>query len=171
MALASSIEWTQASWNPITGCTKLSPGCAHCYAERFALRLKRMGNPRYACGFQVTTHPDLLQLPLKWKTPRLVFVNSMSDLFHDAVPYEFIASVFDAIESAPWHIFQVLTKRAERLAEVSTSLPWPRNLWVGVSVERQDYMWRVEYLHRVDAACRLFRYLFYLSFLYHPFNF
>lgn len=114
MALRSSIEWTQATWNPVTGCTKVSPGCANCYAERFALRLKRMGNPRYSCGFQVTMHHDLIKLPLKWKRPCLIFVNSMSDLFHEAVPFDFIESVFTVIRSAPRHTFQLLTKRAER---------------------------------------------------------
>jgi len=154
MALGSSIEWTQATWNPVTGCTKVSPGCANCYAERFSLRLKRMGNPRYSCGFKVTMHHDLLQLPLKWKQPRLIFVNSMSDLFHEAVPFDFIESVFTVIQSSPRHTFQILTKRAERLSEISPYLPWPRNLWMGVSVERQDYTWRVEYLGRVPAVVK-----------------
>lgn len=154
MSLDSSIEWTQATWNPVTGCTKISSGCAHCYAERFALRLKQMSNSRYACGFQVRMHPDLLRLPLEWKRPRLVFVNSMSDLFHESVPLEFIESVFATIQSAPWHTFQVLTKRARRLADMSTCLPWPPNLWVGVSVERQDCAWRVDCLREVRASTR-----------------
>ncbi len=154
MALGSSIEWTQATWNPVTGCTKVSTGCANCYAERFALRLKHMGNPRYRSGFQVTLHSDLIQLPLKWSQPRLIFVNSMSDLFHEAVPFDFIKSVFTVIQSSPRHTFQLLTKRAERLSDLSPNLPWPRNLWVGVSVETQEYAWRIECLRRVPAAVK-----------------
>ena len=135
MATYSHIEWTQMTWNPVTGCTKLSPGCKHCYAERMAKRLKAMGVARYRDGFAVTLHEDLLQLPFTWKRPRLVFVNSMSDLFHRDVPLDFIQRAFDTMERCPQHTFQVLTKRSDRLREVAGDLPWPRNIWMGVSVE------------------------------------
>ncbi len=154
MAGASSIEWTEATWNPVTGCTKVSAGCAHCYAERMACRLRAMGNPRYRSGFAVTLHDDLVELPRKWRQPRVIFVNSMSDLFHEAVPLSFIRSVFATMEAAHWHVFQVLTKRAERLAELAPALPWPENVWMGVTVERQDCAWRADYLRRVPAAVR-----------------
>ena len=154
MALASSIEWTQATWNPVTGCNKVSPGCKHCYAERLARRLQAMGNPRYANGFAVTLHPDLVDLPLRWQRPKLVFVNSMSDLFHERVPLPFISQVFDTMATARWHVFQILTKRAERLACVAPHLKWPPNAWMGVSVECQDYVRRVDLLRKVPAAVR-----------------
>ena len=154
MGGASSIEWTEATWNPATGCTKVSAGCKNCYAERFARRLKAMDNPRYARGFEVTLHSDLLDLPLRWRQPRVIFVNSMSDLFHEAIPLSFIQSVFATMQAAHWHAFQVLTKRAERLSELAAILPWPGNVWMGVSVERQDYAWRVDLLRRVPAAVR-----------------
>jgi len=154
MASSSSIEWTEATWNPVTGCTKIGPGCSHCYAERMARRLQAMGNPRYAHGFQVTLHNDLVDLPLRWRQPRAIFVNSMSDLFHEAVPLPFIRAVFSTMQAAHWHVFQILTKRAERLVELAPSLPWPANVWMGVTVERQDCAWRVDYLRRVPAAVR-----------------
>ena len=150
----SAIEWTDATWNPVTGCTKISPGCKHCYAERLALRLKAMGNPRYRNGFDVTLHPDQLKLPLKWPQPRRIFVNSMSDLFHEAVPEEFIRQAFEVMVQADWHIFQILTKRVERLASLAPCLPWPPNVWQGVSVENADYTWRVAYLRKVSATVR-----------------
>ena len=150
----STIEWTDATWNPVTGCTKISPGCKHCYAERLAARLHAMGNPRYRDGFKVTLHPDQLTLPLRWKSPRRIFVNSMSDLFHDAVPEEFIRRVFEVMAQAHWHIFQVLTKRAQRLAELAPRLPWPSNVWQGVSVENARYASRVSELVKVPAAVR-----------------
>src|SRR5437870_3323121 len=131
----SAIEWTDATWNPVTGCTKISPGCKNCYAERLALRLRAMGNPRYRDGFSITLHHDLLDLPLKWRRPRRIFVNSMSDLFHESVPDDFIHQVFDVMKRAHWHIFQVLTKRAGRLAKLAPTLPWASNVWQGVSVE------------------------------------
>jgi protein gp37 len=131
MGLNSSIEWTEATWNPVTGCTKVSPGCQHCYAERLATRLQAMGQRRYANGFRVTLHPDLLDLPRRWRTPRRIFVNSMSDLFHDAVPEAFIQRVFAAMGLADWHGFQILTKRAERLAALSPELPWKPHIWMG----------------------------------------
>ena len=154
MAGKSSIEWTEATWNPVTGCTKVSPGCKHCYAERFANRLKMMGNPRYKNGFQSTLHPDLLSIPLRWRQPRTIFVNSMSDLFHKDVPASFIRSVFDTMESASWHTFQILTKRSERLAELAPSLVWPENVWMGVSVENERYSFRIDHLREVPAAIR-----------------
>ena len=154
MGSSSSIEWTQATWNPVTGCTKVSPGCKHCYAERMAIRLTAMGNPRYANGFRLTMHEDLLDLPLRWRQPRAIFVNSMSDLFHEDIPLAFIQSVFATMEKAHWHVFQVLTKRAESLAELGSELPWPPNVWMGVSVERQDYAWRVDHLRSVPSRTR-----------------
>ncbi len=150
----SAIEWTDATWNPVTGCTKVSPGCKNCYAERLALRLQAMGNLRYRNGFAVTLHPDQLDLPIRWLQPRRIFVNSMSDLFHEAVPEEFIRQVFDVMTKAHWHIFQILTKRAERLAALAPRLPWPENVWQGVSVENGCYTWRIAYLRRVPAAVR-----------------
>ena len=150
----TAIEWTDATWNPVTGCTKISPGCKHCYAERLALRLRAMGVPRYHDGFRVTLHPDQLAQPLRWRQPRRVFVNSMSDLFHEAVPDEFIHRVFEVMEQSPQHIFQILTKRAERLAELAPQLNWPSNVWQGVSVENQDYVWRIELLRQVHVSVR-----------------
>jgi len=154
MASSSSIEWTQATWNPVTGCDKISPGCRHCYAERFALRLRAMGSPRYANGARVTLHWDLLELPLRWKTPRLIFVNSMSDLFHDEVPFEFVRATLDLAAKAHWHTFQILTKRSRRLRAVARSLLWPPNVWVGVSIENGDFRWRVDDLRQVPASVR-----------------
>jgi protein gp37 len=154
MAQLSSIEWTDATWNPVTGCTKVSPGCKNCYAERIAHRLHAMGQPRYRNEFELTLQPDLLEQPLEWKTPKLVFVNSMSDLFHRDVPDDFIGRVFEVMGKAHWHVFQVLTKRAERLAELAAELLWSPNVWMGVSVENEDYLWRIEHLRRVPAAVR-----------------
>lgn len=150
----SAIEWTDATWNPVTGCSKVSPGCKNCYAERLAFRLQAMGNPRYQNGFSVTLHPDQLDLPLRWSQPRRIFVNSMSDLFHESVPEAYIHEVFGVMSRAHWHIFQILTKRAERLAEIASSLPWPQNVWQGVSVENKDYAWRISHLVKVPAAVR-----------------
>jgi protein gp37 len=150
----SAIEWTDATWNPVTGCTKLSPGCKHCYAERLADRLKAMGNPRYRNGFEITLHPDQLDLPLRWKQPRRIFVNSMSDLFHEAIPEDFVRRVFSTMARAHWHVFQVLTKRASRLAELAPDLEWPRNVWQGVSIEDAEYVDRIENLRAVPATVR-----------------
>ena len=150
----SSIEWTDATWNPVTGCSKVSPGCKNCYAERLAARLQTMGNPRYTNGFEVTLHQDQLTLPLRWKQPKKIFVNSMSDLFHEEVPDDFIIKTFEVMEKADWHLFQILTKRAERLAKLAPRLSWPDNVWQGVSVENADYTWRVESLIKVPAAVR-----------------
>ncbi len=150
----TGIEWTDASWNPVTGCTKISPGCKHCYAERLALRLKAMGNRRYRNGFEVTLQPDQLTLPLRWRQPKLIFVNSMSDLFHEAVSEDYIRRVFDVMMRADWHVFQILTKRSGRLAKLAANLPWPRNVWQGVSVESARYTWRIAHLRKVPAATR-----------------
>jgi protein gp37 len=150
----TGIEWTDATWNPVTGCTKISPGCKNCYAERLAARLHAMGNPRYRNGFAVSLHPDLLTLPLRWRQPRRVFVNSMSDLFHDAVPDDFIMRVFATMVEAHWHVFQILTKRSARLASLAPRLPWADNIWQGVSVESARYTGRIDDLRTVPAAVR-----------------
>ena len=150
----STIEWTDSTWNPVTGCSKVSPGCKNCYAERLAARLHAMGNPRYQNGFEVTLHEDQLTLPLRWKQPRKIFVNSMSDLFHEAVPDDFILKAFKIMERADWHLFQILTKRSDRLAELASKLPWPDNIWQGVSVENADYTSRIDSLLKVPAAVR-----------------
>jgi protein gp37 len=151
MAAHSLIEWTESSWNPVTGCTKISPGCKHCYAERMAKRLKAMGQPNYANGFKVTLHPHMLAAPLAWKKPSTIFVNSMSDLFHKDVPFEFIKEVFKVMKEADHHCFQVLTKRAGSLAEIAPRLEWPENVWLGVSVENEDYSFRADYLRDSPA--------------------
>lgn len=154
MSLGSSIEWTQATWNPVTGCTKISPGCKHCYAERMAHRLFAMGQPRYRNAFKVTLQEDLVELPLRWKLPRIIFVNSMSDLFHEDVPTEFVHRCFNVMRRAPQHTFQILTKRADRLLEMAHDLPWERNIWMGTSIESAAYAWRARLLARVNAAVR-----------------
>jgi protein gp37 len=150
----SAIEWTDATWNPVTGCTKVSPGCKHCYAERLAERLQAMGNRRYQNGFRLTLHPDQLTLPLRWREPRRIFVNSMSDLFHEAVPDDFIMRAFEIMGRAHWHVFQVLTKRAQRLAELAPKLSWSTNVWQGVSVETSRYFPRIRLLREVPAKVR-----------------
>ena len=154
MATKSAIEWTESTWNPLTGCTKISPGCQHCYAERMALRLKAMGQPNYANGFKLTLHEQVLELPLQWKKPQTIFVNSMSDLFHKEVPFDFIKKVFDVMRRAHWHRFQVLTKRSERLAELSSDLPWASNIWMGVSVENERYAFRIDHLRETGAQVK-----------------
>ena len=154
MAEQTSIEWTGSTWNPVTGCHKISPGCKNCYAARLAPRLKAMGNPRYINGFDVTLHHDLIELPKTWRKPRRVFVNSMSDLFHDEVPIVFIQSVFDTIVSTNRHTFQVLTKRPERALRIAGQLPWPTNLWLGVSVENDDYSYRIDLLRQIPAQTK-----------------
>ena len=151
MASGTSIEWTESTWNPVTGCTKISPGCKHCYAERMAKRLQAMGQANYINGFDVALHEQTLELPLSWKKPQTIFVNSMSDLFHDAVPTTFIQRVFDVMVQADWHRFQVLTKRSERLVKLNHELPWAQNIWMGVSVENNDYVHRVDDLRITDA--------------------
>src|SRR6478752_6752259 len=135
----SKIEWTESTWNPVTGCNKISPGCKNCYAERMSKRLQAMGQKNYKDGFKLALQPHMLGLPLRWKKPQTIFVNSMSDLFHKNVPLEYIQRVFDVMNQAHWHRFQVLTKRAGRLAELSPEIAWPENVWMGVSVENSDY--------------------------------
>ena len=154
MGIRSSIEWTESTWNPVTGCTKISEGCAHCYAERMARRLKAMGQKNYVDGFKVTLHPHVLDLPLTWKKPQSIFVNSMSDLFHKDIPESFICQVFDVMGRAHWHIFQVLTKRAERLFKLASLLNWPGNVWMGVTVEDVSCSKRIDYLRHISAAVR-----------------
>lgn len=151
MAFSSSIEWTDSTWNPVTGCTKISSGCANCYAERMALRLKAIGNPSYTNGFSITMHEDMIDLPLKWKKPQTIFVNSMSDLFHEDIPIEFILRIFDIMCRARWHCFQILTKRSKRMLELNPQLPWMPNIWMGVTVEEQNYTHRIEHLQKTSA--------------------
>jgi protein gp37 len=154
MATNTKIEWTEVTWNPVTGCTKVSEGCRHCYAERMARRLKAMGNVRYVNEFDVTLHEDLIDAPRRMRAPRVIFVNSMSDLFHERIPGWFIRRVFDTMRDCPQHTFQVLTKRSARLAELATQLPWPANVWMGVSVEDGRVLHRIEDLKRVPARVR-----------------
>lgn len=150
----STIEWTNATWNPTTGCNKVSPGCKHCYAERMAHRLKAMGQPNYANGFKLTIHEHMLERPLTWKKPKFIFVNSMSDLFHKDVPLAFIQEVFDIMRRAWWHRFQVLTKRSARLLELDSQLEWPPNVWMGVSVEKDKYCYRIDHLRHTRARTK-----------------
>jgi protein gp37 len=154
MPTKSNIEWTEMTWNPVTGCTKVSQGCKHCYAERMAKRLTAMGSNRYRNGFEVTLHPDLLDVPRGWRQPRVVFVNSMSDLFHDDIPLAYIQRVFATMRDCPHHTFQVLTKRSERLSKLAPQLPWSKNVWMGVSVEDARVLHRVRDLQAVPAAVR-----------------
>lgn len=154
MGIKSSIEWTESTWNPVTGCTKISEGCAHCYAERMAHRLKAMGQKNYVNGFKVTMHSHALSLPLNWKKQNVIFVNSMSDLFHKDIPIEFIRQVFEIMKRAHWHRFQVLTKRAERLSELASILTWPSNVWMGVTVENVSYIDRIDHLRKIPSAVR-----------------
>lgn len=150
----TSIEWTDRVWNPVTGCTKVSPGCKHCYAERMAKRLEGMGQPNYRNGFRLTLQPQMLELPLRWREPRRIFVNSMSDLFHVDVPLEYIQRVFDVMRQASWHQYQVLSKRSERLRELSPFLKWPDQVWMGVSVESKKYAHRIDDLRQTKAAVK-----------------
>lgn len=154
MATKSTIEWTEATWNPSTGCDALSPGCDNCYAERLTRRLKAMGQKKYANGFQLTLHPDTLELPLRWKEPQRIFVNSMSDLFHHDVPLDYIQRVFAAMRAASWHQFQVLTKRSGRLLAFSDKIEWPNNVWMGVSVESKRYIPRIDHLRKTGARTK-----------------
>ncbi len=154
MATNSKIEWTEMTWNPVTGCSKVSEGCRHCYAERLAKRLRAMGNARYAAGFKVTLHDDLLDLPRRFRDPRIIFVNSMSDLFHEKVPFAFIHRVFQTMQACPQHTFQVLTKRSKRLADLAPQLPWPPHVWIGVSIEDERVLHRVDHLRCVPAPIR-----------------
>lgn len=154
MATNSHIEWTDMTWNPVTGCTKISQGCKHCYAERLAHRLHAMGLERYRNDFKVTLHRDLIDLPFSWKKPRMIFVNSMSDLFHEDVPLEFIKAVFKTMEQTPQHIYQVLTKRSERLRKIAEWLNWPANVWMGVSVEDYRVIKRIDDLVATPARIK-----------------
>ena len=154
MAVGSKIEWTDATWNPVTGCNKVSPGCKLCYAERLSKRLKATGMVKYRNGFEVTCHPDALEIPLRWRKPRTIFVNSMSDLFHYQVPDQFVRDVFGVMEQACWHRYQVLTKRPERVAELNAELPWPSQIWLGVSVESGRYLHRIDLLRECGAATK-----------------
>ncbi|MGA2547780.1 MAG: phage Gp37/Gp68 family protein [Rectinemataceae bacterium] len=151
---STTIEWTECSWNPVTGCSKISDGCAHCYAERMAKRLCAMGQPRYAKGFDVALHPDIVDLPLRWRRPRSIFVNSMSDLFHEEVPDSFIASIVDTIRRAEWHRFQLLTKRTSRLESIDHLLDWPPNAMLGVTVENRETCARLDALRSTRAPCK-----------------
>ncbi len=163
MADRSGIEWTEVTWNPTTGCNKTSPGCDNCYALTLAKRLQAMGQAKYqndgdprtsGPGFALTLHEGTLDAPYRWKSPRLIFVNSMSDLFHPDVPFSFIQRVFDVMVDTPQHAYQVLTKRSKRLATLACDLDWPENVWMGVSVESDRYTFRIDHLRAVDAAVR-----------------
>ena len=154
MASSSAIEWTDATWNPVTGCTQVSPGCDHCYALTFAERFRGIPGHHFEQGFDLRLWPERLDLPLRWRKPRRIFVNSMSDLFHTGVPDEFVRRAFDTMLRADWHTYQILTKRPQRLARLGQSLPWPPHVWIGVSVESNAYAWRADYLRRVPAAVR-----------------
>ncbi|NLH98946.1 MAG: phage Gp37/Gp68 family protein [Chthonomonadales bacterium] len=151
---SSLIEWTDATWNPVTGCTKISAGCKNCYAERMARRLQAMGHPRYRNGFHVTLHEDAVDLPRRWRRPQRIFVNSMSDLFHEDVPLDFIARVFDTMVEADHHQYQILTKRPERLAQVAAALPWPEHIWMGVTVEHPAVIARISLLRETPARVK-----------------
>ncbi len=154
MGIESKIEWTQATWNPCTGCDKISLGCNNCYAEVMSNRLKAMGQINYRNGFKLTVHEHMLALPLSWKTPKRIFVNSMSDLFHPDVPTEFILKVFKTMKLAHWHSFQVLTKRANRLMELNDELFWADNIWMGVTVEEYSYLQRIDILRQCSAKTK-----------------
>jgi protein gp37 len=154
MSYESTIEWTETTWNPVTGCTKISPGCDHCYAHTFAERWRGVKGHPYENGFDLTLRPERLQWPLRWKRPRVIFVNSMSDLFHKDVPDTFIELVFETMRRASWHTFQVLTKRPHRAARMASGLPWPANVWLGTSIENASFLWRVEALRRTSPAVR-----------------
>lgn len=151
MSSSSKIEWSHATWNPITGCAKTSKACAHCYAERFALRLQAMGIPKYKNGFALTLHEDIVEQPLHWKKPRIIFTASMSDMFHEKIPVAFILKIFAVMRKANWHIFQILTKRSKRLLEINPKIPWAPHIWMGVTVESADYLWRIEHLRKTRA--------------------
>jgi protein gp37 len=154
MAQATAIEWTEATWNPVTGCGRVSPGCAHCYASTFAERWRGVPGHPYEQGFDLRLWPERLERPLRWRRPRLIFVNSMSDMFHELIPDEYVAEVFDVMVRAPQHTFQVLTKRPERMVELASSLPWPENVWLGVTIENRRFVERADLLRTVPAAVR-----------------
>lgn len=150
----TKIEWTESTWNPITGCSEASLGCTNCYAKIMAKRLKAMGNPRYANGFNVTIHEDLFELPLRSKEPRIIFVCSMSDIFHESISFDIIDRIFDIMETANWHIFQVLTKRSSRLLEFSKTRKIPDNVWIGVSLEHESVSYRLDHLKEINAKIK-----------------
>jgi len=150
----SKIEWTEMTWNPTTGCSKISRGCKNCYAETLSKRLQAMGNRKYQNGFQVTLHPDTLSIPYTWKKPRVVFVNSMSDLFHEDIPVEYVKQVFKVMNDCPQHIFQVLTKRAENMHKLRSEFDWTKNIWMGVTVEEKEYEHRIQLLKDIDASVK-----------------
>ena len=154
MAATTKIEWSEATWNPVTGCDKVSPGCAHCYAETFAERWRGVPGHPYSQGFDLRLWPERLELPLRWRRPKMIFVNSMSDLFHESIPFEFVERVFAVMAEAEHHTFQVLTKRHERLAELAPDLPWAPNVWMGVSIENRRWVRRADYLREVPATVR-----------------
>lgn len=154
MSDKSAIEWTEATWNPVTGCDQVSPGCAHCYAKTFAERWRGIPGHPYEQGFDLRLWPERLQQPLRWRRPRAIFVNSMSDLFHEGIPDDYVRQVFAVMARADWHTFQILTKRQERLAELAPTLTWPANVWMGVSIENRRFVHRADYLRRVPAAVR-----------------
>ena len=154
MSTLSKIEWTEITWNPVTGCTKISHGCKHCYAERMSKRLQAMGMEKYRRGFEVIVHESVLQEPLRWKKPSLVFVNSMSDLFHKTVPTEFVQSVFDVMNQAPQHTFQVLTKRPGRVSQLDARLDWTPNIWLGTSIESKRWLHRLDQLKATGARTK-----------------
>lgn len=154
MAQATSIEWTETTWNPVTGCSKVSPGCAHCYAETFAERFRGVPGHPYEQGFDLRLWPARLEAPLRWRRPRFVFVNSMSDLFHEAIPDQYVRQVFDVMAAAPQHVFQVLTKRPERAVDLRSALPWPANVWLGVSIENRRFVRRADNLRQVPCSVR-----------------
>ncbi|MFT4040125.1 MAG: phage Gp37/Gp68 family protein [Thermomicrobiales bacterium] len=154
MALNSTIEWTDATWNPVTGCTQVSRGCDHCYALAFAERFRGVPNHPYEQGFDLKLWPQRVELPLQWKKPKRIFVNSMSDLFHADIPDEFIFRIFDTMVRADWHTYQILTKRPQRLARMASALPWTDHIWAGVSVESNEVAWRADFLRRVPSAVR-----------------
>lgn len=171
MSANSSIEWTETTWNPVTGCTKVSPGCQHCYAERMAKRLQAMGHPNYKNGFELTTHDHSLEIPFSIRKPKLIFVNSMSDLFHENIPISFINEVFSVMNKASWHTFQVLTKRADILLKLAPTLKWTPNIWMGVSVENEKYSNRIDFLKQTPAVIKFISFEPLLGpIMYHAFS-
>jgi protein gp37 len=154
MANNSKIEWTESTWNPVTGCSKISAGCRHCYAERMAKRLQAMGQPNYIDGFKVAIHENVLDKPIRMKKPQMIFVNSMSDLFHKNVPTDFILNIFDIMNRAYWHTFQVLTKRSDKLLKLDKKIDWSPNIWMGVSVETERFMHRIDHLRDTNAITK-----------------
>ena len=150
----SKIEWTEMTWNPTTGCSKISSGCKNCYAETMSFRLKSMGNQKYKNGFELTLHPDTLSIPYTWRKPRIVFVNSMSDLLHEDIPLEYVQKVFKVMNECPQHIFQVLTKRTDMLNEIHSGLKWTDNIWMGVTVEEKEYDSRIQILNEVNSSVK-----------------